>query len=65
MSENMFEFKGKASFEFEFESDLGVNDLLDHAIDEIKDELGCLGELKNIKVTIKKGKSIPDNECVA
>ena len=65
MSENMFKFKGKASFEFEFESDLGVNDLLDHTIDEIKDELGCLGELKNIKVTIKKGKSIPDDECVA
>ena len=48
--------------EFEFESDLGVNDLIDHAIDNIKDELGYLGKLKNIKVTIKKGKSV-DDEC--
>jgi len=57
----MFEFKGRASFEWEFESDLSVNDLIDHAIDNIKDDLGYLGELKNIKVTIKKGKSIDDN----
>ena len=64
MSENMFEFKGKASFEWEFESDMKVNDLIDHAIDNIKDELGCLGEFKKIKVTIKKGKRI-DDEHVA
>ena len=61
MIENMFEFKGKASFEWEFESDMKVNDLIDHTIDNIKDELVSLGELKNIKVTIKKGKPI-DNE---
>ena len=63
MSENMFEFKGKASFEFKFESDLGVSDLIDHAIDNIKDELVYLGELKKTKVTIKKGKPEDDN-CV-
>ena len=64
MSENMFEFKGKASFEWEFESDMKVNDLIDHAIDNIKDELRYLGELKNIKVTIEKGKLIDDNRVV-
>ena len=64
MSENMFEFKGKASLEWEFESDLKVADLIDHTIDHIKDELVYLGELKNIKVTIKKGKPI-DDESVA
>ena len=60
MSENMFEFKGKASLEWEFESDMKVNDLIDHAIENIKDELACLGEIKEIKVTIKKGKRIDD-----
>lgn len=57
MSENMLEFKGRASFDFEFESDLGVSDLIDYALDNIKDELAYLGELKNIKVTIKKRKT--------
>ena len=60
MSENIFKFKGKASFEWEFESDLSVNALIDHALDNIKDDLGYFGELKNIKVTIKKGKPVED-----
>jgi len=60
MSENMFEFKGKASLEWKFESDMKVKDLIDHAIDNIKDELGCLGEFIKIKVAIKKGKPIDD-----
>lgn len=56
----LFNFKGKASFEWEFESDMNVKDLIDYCIDNIKDELDYLGELKNIKVTIKKGKPIED-----
>jgi len=61
MSENMFEFKGKVSFDLEFESDLSVNDLIDSIIYNIKEDLGYLGGLKNIKVTIKKGKPVDDN----
>ena len=53
-TENMCEFKGKATFEWEFESDLDVSDLIDYAIDNIRDALECLGEFKEIKVTIKK-----------
>ena len=41
-----------------------MSDLIDHAIDNIKDDLGYFGELKNIKVTIKKGKSVDDERVV-
>jgi len=54
--ENLFKFKGKASFEWEFESDLGVSDLIDNAIENIQDDLAYFGELKVIKVTIKRVK---------
>lgn len=62
MSENMFEFKGKASLEWDFESDLKVKDLIDYTIDNIKDALECFGEFTKIKVTIKKGKPIDDED---
>lgn len=60
MSKDMLEFKGKASLEWDFESDLKVNDLIDYAIDNIKDALECLGEFTKIEVTIKKRKPVDD-----
>ena len=56
----LFNFKGKASFEWEFESDMDTMTLIDYSIDNIKDDLDYFGELKNIKVTIKKGEPVEE-----
>ena len=60
MEGKLFNFKGKASFEWEFESDMDTMTLIDYSIDNIKDDLDYFGELKNIKVTIKKGEPVEE-----
>jgi len=43
----LFNFKGKASFEWEFESDMDTMTLIDYSIDNIKDDLDYFGELRS------------------
>lgn len=55
-------FKGRAVIEGDFISDMNVHALMETAIENIKDDLGYMGEFTHIKVTIEKKRKITEEE---